>query len=474
MEWNKAVCRRRIHLLMAAGLLLWIFFIGRFAFLQIIRNEELSEAAELQHRVRIEGLDSRGMILDRNLNPLTGKGRSYYYFIQEERVDSAAAALLETVSAADISEEGNTGSGYRVWRTEQYDEIVSRHLKERCDAYILSLPSRYSSRQTACHLIGYTDGESQTGTAGLEKAFEEQLKNSGRGVSLRADGRGQLLASSAPVFSRENYFTSSGLVTTLDISLQNVCESAMYEREFDGAVLVSEADRGELLAWVSSPCFNPYAAAEFADEEDARINKCIERSYPLGEIFEIVSDAAAYEKGKGKPDTEELMEMAGLLGFGKTVMGIFEEESKGSLSDAGQGILLATPVQIHQMMSAAAAGGLMIPLSVVSSVHENPAKRVFSENTASQIVSAVGPVIGAKTGNIYNWPCPIYGKTGTAGMEQDGRIVNCCWFSGFCRIDEKVFVVTVLVDKGISGEESCLPVAMEIAEYLADGRGIEG
>ncbi len=474
MEWNNAVYRRRIHLLMTAGALLWIFFLGRFGYLQIIRHEELSEAAELQHQVRVEGLDSRGMILDRNLNPLTGTVKNYYYFIPKDRMNTAAAALLEMVSAAEISAEGNSGSKYMVWRTELYDEDVSQWLKERYDAYILCLPSRYGSRQTACHLVGYMNEDGQTGAAGLEKAFEEHLKSNGRSASIRADGVGRFLASSAPVFIREGDFTSSSLVTTLDINLQNTCENAMYDRGFHGTVLVSCADSGEILAWVSSPYFDPNAVEQYSDEEGSGlINKCIQSSYPTGDLSEIAAEAAALEYGTGNPDPEQIREMAEQLGFGKTVMGVFEDETAGSLPGTAQDVLLATPVQVHQMMSAAASGGMMIPLSVVFSAGERPAKRVFSADTARQLVSVIGPVMDSETGKAYSWPCTVYGKTGTGGGEQNGRTVNHCWFSGFYGVGEKNVVVTVLVEEGVSGEESCLPVAADIVKYLAAGSRTE-
>lgn len=535
MELNHSLYRKRIRLIMMTALFLWVFFLGRFFYLQIISHEELAEAAAVQHQIRIDGLDSRGMILDRNLQPLTGGMMKYYYFLPKEKMNPSAESLLHAVSASEISSGSGNNSSYEVWRTEMYDENISRKLKRVYGAYVLRLPSRYSSLQTACHLTGYLNEADQTGAAGLEKAFEDRLQSSGSRIALKADGSGRILAAAPPDVVKKSSLRDSSLVTTLDRGLQKLCELAMSERNLTGAVLVSDAETGEILAWVSSPYFNPNALEQHIESGgDELVNKCIQGNYPPGSVFKIVLAAAALESstenleeeylctgetvaagvtlgcrngpegGHGtvnleramsvscncyfahlgeKVGRQKLLEMAHRLGFGNTVMEIFEEESPGSLPSyedtsredisnlsIGQGALLVTPVQVHQMMSAAAADGMMIPLTVVYASGERPAKRVFSPAVSSQLTDMLEQVMETGTGAAGSWPCPVYGKTGTAEAAEDGRKVNRCWFSGFCRADEKTFVVTVLTEEGESGSAACLPVFQDITEYLAGGK----
>lgn len=503
MEWDNSVSRRRIRLILFTAAVLWMFFLGKFFSLQVISHEELSEAAAMQHLVRVEGLDSRGTILDRNLQPLTGNTRKYCYFLPKNRMDDTAVSLLEAVSAAEISSGERNHSQYTVWQTELYDETVSRHLKEKYNAYVLCLTSRYSSQQPACHLTGYLHEADQTGAAGLEKAFEDRLKSTENRLSLRADGIGRLLAFSAPVLEKENHLHPTSLVTTLDLNLQKLCEGAMYERNLTGALLVSDAGTGEILAWVSSPYFNPGQVEQYLDKDGGElVNKCIQGEYPPGSLFKVVLAAAALESGAadlemdylytGKteaegttPDREKILETADRLGFGKTVMGIFEEETDGNLPAAeetsqadisdlsvGQGVLLATPVQVHQMMSAVAADGMMLPLSVIHSGEIRPAKRVLLETSAAQIAAMLKQAMESGTGAHGEWSCPVYGKTSTAEAVLAGRMVKQCWFSGFCEVGENRFAVTVLVENGESGTASCLPVFRDITEYLTAGTGM--
>ena len=57
----------------------------RVGYIQILCHDELSAGAISQYQINIEGLDTRGMILDRNYMPLTGGTTEYYYFIDKDK-----------------------------------------------------------------------------------------------------------------------------------------------------------------------------------------------------------------------------------------------------------------------------------------------------------------------------------------------------------------------------------------------------
>jgi cell division protein FtsI/penicillin-binding protein 2 len=70
------------------------------------------------------------------------------------------------------------------------------------------------------------------------------------------------------------------------------------------------------------------------------------------------------------------------------------------------------------------------------------------------------------TGAGFAWPCPVYGKTGTAESRYEDQDVNHCWGSGFCEVDGEKYVVTILIERGISGSVTALPLFQEICSYL--------
>lgn len=536
---NTGTYGKRLRSILCLFLLIWAVLTARLGYWQIICHEELSSAAVSQYQVVTEGLDTRGAILDRNLEPLTGGTAQYYYFLKSERLDSQAVQLLAAVEARRITSPQNT-SGYEVYRTAYFDETVSRRLQAEYGAYCFSGQTRYQDSQPACHLIGYLNQSELRGVSGLEQLYEDVLEPDGRSLVLWADGGGNLLLDTAPKQTGGQTLSQNRLVTALDCSLQKYCEERLSDRNAEGTVMVSDAESGEVLAWVSSPSFNPNAVETYLGEGGSHlVNKCIQGLYAPGSVFKIVVAAAALESdsvdpraiyectgvtevggvtlgcqagpkgGHGDVDMYQAMavscncyfaelgeqlgaaailDMAENLGFGNRVFCCFAEEETGVLPaeeacgpwdisnlSIGQGRTLVTPAQIQQMMGAVASGGIYHPLKVVlepelagesGGSDRSGAKRVLSDYTAEQLNVMLQMVMQEGTGSGLKWADGTAGKTGTAEAVHDGEPVNNCWFSGYCRTENGCFVITVLIEQGISGSASALPVFHEICGYL--------
>ena len=65
--------QKRIKVVVIAFTIVMILLVARLWYIQVICHDEFTEAAISQYEVSIEGLDTRGKILDRNLKPLTGE-----------------------------------------------------------------------------------------------------------------------------------------------------------------------------------------------------------------------------------------------------------------------------------------------------------------------------------------------------------------------------------------------------------------
>jgi len=172
-----------------------------------------------------------------------------------------------------------------------------------------------------------------------------------------------------------------------------------------------------------------------------------------------------------------VLDMAQRLGFGSPVFDIFEEEVSGNLPPAeacgpwdisnlsiGQGQILATPAQVHQMMTVIAAGGVKRQLQVVE--REVRAERILSESAAAQLKRMLRQVMTEGTGSGTVWDGEAAGKTGTAEAVENGNRMNNCWFSGFFSAHDHMYAVTVLVEDGVSGSGSALPVFQDVCSYL--------
>lgn len=537
MEWKEKnrKSRKRISLLLGGAVLVWSLLGSRLYYWQIVCHEQLSEAASLQYQVEVDGMDARGRILDRNLQPLTGGTERYYYFLQKESMNARVRQLLRSVSAVEITSAVPNADGYEVYRTEVFQHDVSRELKETFGAYVFSAIDRYHDTQTACHLIGYLNQSEGRGVYGLEQVYENVLHGEEQSLVLWADGKGRILLNLPPEQTGGYSLKESCIITTLDRELQNFCEASLSDRNLEGTILVSDSRTGEILAWVSAPAFNPNRVESYLEGGKGNlVNKCIQGLYAPGSVFKIVTAAAALEAGTVHPGavyectgetevhgvtlgcqagpkeghglvnlydamamscncyfaqlgaeigTDAILDMAQRFGFGKTVFHSFMEESAGYLPTKeetgpwdtsnlaiGQGKLLVTPAQIHQMMSVAAGGGQLHPLNVVQSESnhkkEIDAVRILDEYTAEQLSVMLQQVMTDGTAGGREWDAVTAGKTGTAEGVRNGYHVKNCWFSGFCRGEENCFVVTVLVEDGISGSASAVPVFEEIYDYL--------
>lgn len=583
-QGQQARSRVRIKIFLVALFLIWTLLAMRLYYWQILRRDELSDMATSQYQVVVEGMDTRGSILDRNLQPLTGGSSKYYFFILESRIDAKAKHLLAQMGAEDGTGAASE-SNYRVFFSERLDEEISQTLREEYGAYVFCGVSRYQDEQIACHLIGYLNQSEKRGVSGLELLYENEIGDDGRVLALWADGKGNLLLNESPKQEGRRQLKSHQIVTTIDKSLQRFCEEALAEAcggtasgagtkaatsaataaavaASGGAMLVSESGSGEILAWASYPCFNPNQIDEYLTADGTNlVNKCIQSAYAPGSVFKIVVAAAALEEGiagefdqyyctgttqvngislgcqagpaggHGMVDlskamamscncyfaelgarlgNEKILAMAKRLGFGEVVFHSFKEEVSGHLPDAatcgpwdtsnlsiGQGNLLVTPAQIHQMMSAVAAGGIENPLHVVQGGADGAAVSsgsdagggesgtsdgILSASVARQLSEMLEDVMTEGTGaslcsNLSREEVVIGGKTGTAEASKDGKTVNHCWVSGFCGEKEEQgigeqgktepkFVITVLIEDGISGSASAGPVFDKICEYL--------
>lgn len=538
---GKSVFQSRIRFLGIIGAVLWIALVGRLFYIQVLSHEDLALASTSQYQVIVEGMDTRGVILDRNSNLLTGGTAQYYYFLSKKREDEGSERLLASISARNISA---SDSAYSVYRSQIFDETVNDSLKSQYGAYVYCCPSRYSDNQTACHLIGYLNQSEKKGVAGLELLCEDVLKADDSRLTLWADSEGNLLLGIPPKLENSHTLTDHSVTTTIDRGVQSLCEETLAAQQFDGAVLVSEAESGEILAWASSPAFNPNTIEEYLDSDgDYLVNKCIQGGYSPGSVFKIVVAAAALEAGICDPQEEflcegkvkvegvelgctsgpegghgkvnlyeamaqscncyfatlgeelgyrALLEMAQEMGFGEKALNVFAEEIQGNLPSVaetgqwdisnlsiGQGEILATPMQIQRMMSMVANGGTDVGLRIFpreqltegsqsATPEQGRGERIFSADTAEALQKMLSMVMKEGTGSGYSWPCPVYGKTGTAETTDQGNEVKNCWFSGYCHVNGRNYVVTVLVEHGKSGSATALPVFAAITEYLND------
>ena len=123
----------------------------------------------------------------------------------------------------------------------------------------------YSSNILAAHLLGYigeiSDDEldkkgyeeynpgDYVGKNGIERSWEHELHGNDGGRQLEVDARGRVLRTIS-----ESYPTvGNSVVLTIDAAVQKQAEKAFGDQA--GAAVALDVNSGEVLAFVSNPCF---------------------------------------------------------------------------------------------------------------------------------------------------------------------------------------------------------------------------
>jgi len=184
----------------------------------------------------------------------------------------------------------------------------------------------YPNGSLAAHILGYAsregrppDGPIQNndllwpdteGREGLELSFNRQLTGKPGQVTYNFDAKGHKVSERVVTPPLPGY----NVVTTLDLSLQRLCEKALADGVKRGAIVFMEPHTGDILAMASYPTFDPNLFIPAISTEDFRalnengnhplIPRAYRAAYPPGSIFKMFVAFAALESGKVTPEEE--------------------------------------------------------------------------------------------------------------------------------------------------------------------------
>jgi cell division protein FtsI (penicillin-binding protein 3) len=266
----------RVRLLMTALMFALGFaaVAGRLVTVTLLQGEDGPGPART---AAVASDSSRAEIVDRNGVLLATSLPTPSLYADATLVPDAEAAI-EQLSA--ILPDFNAGRARMLLATDRRFVWLHRHLTPRQQYRINRLGIPGLAFQTeerrfhplgnvAAHVVGFTDVDGR-GLAGIERSFDETL-SAGEPVRLSIDVR---------------------LQEVMRAELQAAIEEF---RAIGGAGLVMDANTGEILAMVSLPDFNPYAAGRVPEE--TRFNRTTLGVYEMGSTFKIFTTAMALDTG---------------------------------------------------------------------------------------------------------------------------------------------------------------------------------
>ncbi|MFQ5863279.1 MAG: peptidoglycan D,D-transpeptidase FtsI family protein [Candidatus Brocadiales bacterium] len=378
----------------------------------------------------------------------------------------------------------------------------------------------------------------RVGRAGIEGYYNLDLTGiSGRKVeeiSLKTLGVDKTIFDMPPSHGNDIFLT-------IDLDVQRLAEETLGER--NGSVVVVDTRTGEVLAMASYPRFNPNTfnrdySQLIEDPGKPLLNRPVQALLPPGSAFKIVMALTALAEGKidlntyfycsgsitvgrrkfrctsahGYVDIKRAIEhscniyffeaakrlngkamrgWAQKFGFGSKTGIDLPYEASGNVPlprytgerlnvSIGQGELLVTPLQMTQMVSTVANGGIMVRPHLLKKIVTDdgvtirevmtpeanrikiPQEHFLTVQKALRQVVISGTARGKGLKELG-----VAGKTGTAQI--GGSDKNHAWFVGYVPFDDPHYTFCIVVERttghggGVAG-----PIARELVSGILD------
>jgi len=331
--------RRRvgIRLSFLQYLIIVIFSVLAVAFwvLQVVQHEKYNEMAENNHQRTLALRAPRGIVFDRNSQPLVVNRQAYSISIVREHTKDlnrtiellAATLRLRENGLREVVERHRREPSYRPITIiqdaslAQVSAVKARQL-ELPDVLVESMPTREYPDAMAAHLFGYVGEVSPlqvsrddtlksgdiVGQAGIEAIYNQLLmgEDGARRVTVNSVGREiEELANERPTEGKR-------LQLTIDYDVQKAIDDGFQALGYTGAAVILDPSNGEVLAYTSLPAYNPNLfaagidrgayASLMADESHPFTDRAIQGRFSPGSTFKMAVATAALEEGVITPD----------------------------------------------------------------------------------------------------------------------------------------------------------------------------
>jgi len=307
---NKPFLHRR-KVVAACVIVLAAGLIWRVVDLQLNHNAFLTEEGDARH-LRIERIPAhRGMLLDRNGEPLAVSTPLASVWVNPDKLESSRpkwpelelALALDPGSIEQVREE--RGEREFVYLRRHVDPSVAEavgsldmdgvHLKPEYRRY-------YPMGAAASHVLGFT-GIDDGGQEGLELAFDDVLSGEDGARRVIKDRLGRIVENLERIRPAR---PGRDVVLSIDRRIQSLAYRALrqgvqHHRARAGSAVVLDVRSGEVLAAVNLPSFNPN---DRGDRSSPRFrNRAVIDLLEPGSTIKPFTVAAALQAGIVRPDT---------------------------------------------------------------------------------------------------------------------------------------------------------------------------
>jgi len=298
----------KLRMRWVAGVMLAVgcIWVARAVNLQVVQKEFLQEQGEERFLRTVEIKASRGMVTDRNGEPLAIStpvesiwANPPVVLAQRGRIPELAAALEVDARELETRLQARAKREFVYLRRRMPPSEAQRVLDLKIDGVNSQREYRryYPAGELTAHVLGYTNIDDH-GQEGLELAFDSWLAGKPGAKRVIRDRRGRVVETVELVKEAEQ---GRELRLTLDRRLQHLAarelRSAVAEhRAQSGSVVIIEVATGEVLAMVNYPSYNPNAGR--GARPGSRRNRAVTDVIEPGSVAKPFTVAAGLESGK--------------------------------------------------------------------------------------------------------------------------------------------------------------------------------
>lgn len=298
-----SISYRRLRATILVFLLFFALCFSRLFFIKFFKSNYLSNIANQQHNLYIELEPLRGIIYDRNLNPLALNLPADSLYASPRRIKDKEKVIksLNNILGLDYNYLKR-----RIYRDKAFVWIARKITPENVDKikklnlegldFIRESKRCYPNKHLASGVIGFA-GLDNIGLEGSELYYDEYLKGSNGWAQVLRDARQNNLLWQKMILPKDGY----EIILTIDEFIQFVTE-----RELDNvyakfhakgaSVIVVNPKTLEILAMANRPTYDPNRPE--GANPDSRRNRAICDMFEPGSVFKIVTASAALEEGR--------------------------------------------------------------------------------------------------------------------------------------------------------------------------------
>ena len=296
--------------------LVFLVMVWRVVDLQVIEQKFLSGQGDAR-TLRVETISAhRGMILDRNGEPLAVSTPVSSIWVNPKQIDDVEQtvqllAARTGVAAKTIRQRIRTNSNKQFVYIKRHmspakaEAVVQAAARQKLNGIRIDKEYKryYPAGEITSHLVGFTNID-DSGQEGIELAYNEWLHGTAGKKMVLKDRTGRVLKDVKPMRDEK---AGRNLQLSIDLRLQylayrELMAAVKAHKAKSGTMVLLDAKTGEVLAMVNHPAYNPNRRSTI-NHANLR-NRAVTDVFEPGSTMKPLTVAASLENGDIKPHTK--------------------------------------------------------------------------------------------------------------------------------------------------------------------------